>query len=156
MKAFIVIAAILASSAAKADGFVCQTVEGDLNVKVYNQVQPEQGTRNAAVMIVSDPSIRAGNKTIAKFSAANGTLTSRQMMYVADVDLRFTDSSRVGELISGTKLGELTEISLNVDFAYSPASTMAAGEETAAELKLVKRNGAVITRDVVCSRYLKQ
>jgi hypothetical protein len=142
-----------AGAQAHADGFNCQTVEGDLNVKVYNQTDANQGTRNVAVMVLSDPSVQGGRKTIARFTEANGVVASRSATFTADVDLRFTDSSRKGELISGTKLGQLDQIIVDVDFSY--AAPVEQGEELSGELTLIKRDGQKITRDLECSRYLK-
>jgi len=53
--------ALSASAAAHADGFVCQTVAGDLNIKAYNNTDATSGTRNAAVMVLSDPSVSGGH-----------------------------------------------------------------------------------------------
>jgi hypothetical protein len=144
---------LFASAAAHADGFVCQTVEGDLNVKAYNNTQPEAGTRNAAVLVLSDPAINSGRKTIARFTDVNGTVGNTGASYTANVDLRFNDSGRKGELISGTKLGELKTIDLEVAFSY--ARPVAADETLQGKLTLTKRNGEVIERDLDCTRYLK-
>lgn len=152
MKKLIFATLIAMSSTALADGFVCQTVNEDLVIKIYNHTSPELGTRNAAVMIVSDPSINAGNKTIAKFTSS-GTLSSSVASYIADVDLRFTDLKRKGENILGTKLGQLKQLVLDIDFSY--ASPLAHGEQTSGVLTWIKRNGDVDATEVVCARYLK-
>lgn len=153
MKAILVTMAILATATmAKADGFVC-TSESGIVTRVYNSTDANVGTRSAAVMVLSDSSIGQGNKTIAKFSAERGTLTSSKQVYTSKVDLRFTDSARKGELIGGTKLGELAQIVLEVEFSY--AAPVAHGDEVAAELTLEKRNGQVIVEEATCARYLK-
>ncbi len=155
MKNFVVVLMGLVASSAYADGFVCQTPQGDLNVKVYNHVRPEDGTRNASVMVLSDPRVEAGRKTIARFTDINETLMSKGARYQADVDLRFSDSSRKGELIGGTKLGALKSIELEVDFTYS--APVARDTVLPGNLTLVKRNGEVIEiEDLDCTRYLKQ
>lgn len=154
MKALMTIAAVvmMAGVQAKADGFVC-TSESGLNIKVYNHTQPDLGTRTGAIMVVSDSSINAGNKTIATFKDVTGLLTSKELLYTGKVDLRFNDTARKGELIGGTKLGELSKIMLNVNFSYlHPVSY---GEELSAHLYLVKRNGDVLDESVSCARYLK-
>lgn len=143
---------VLSSTVAMADGFVC-TSESGLNLKVYNHTNANQGTRTAAVMVISDSSVGAGNKVIARFTDVKGTLTSKSQIYTANVDLRFSDSNRKGELIGGTKLGQLDQIELAVDFSY--AEPMAHGEETKAFLTLIKRNGAELIESVSCLRYLK-
>lgn len=153
MKALVAIALAIFSVNAQADGFLCETVRGDLKVKVFNNTDAEEGTRVASTLIISDTTVSAGRKTIARFTDANGTLESEGARYVADVDLRFNDSGRAGELISGTKLGELDRIIVGVDFSY--AAPVEAGEELSGHLVLVKRNGDRIRRALVCSRYLK-
>src|SRR6185503_10108376 len=77
MKAFILMVAMVASSAAYADGFKCETLAGDLAIKAYNNTQPSEGTRTGAVMVLSDPAVNSGRKTIARFTDVNGVLTSQ-------------------------------------------------------------------------------
>ena len=150
---FAVIAIATFSASAQADGFSCQTEDGSVNVKIYNHVLPENGTRNGAVMVLSDTSVSGGRKTIARFTDVNGRLSSRSSVYVADVDLRFNDSGRKGELILGTKLGMLDTVIADIDFSY--AAPVAAGEEVEGTLVLVKRDGSRIKSALSCSRYLK-
>ncbi|MGE3974210.1 MAG: hypothetical protein AB7F59_06770 [Bdellovibrionales bacterium] len=153
MKFLITTLALLATaSQAQADGWVCATESEDLKVQVYNQVQPELGTRTAAVMVLSDPRVSEGRKTIARFTAGN-TLSNQGASYVADVDLRRTDSSAKGELIAGTKLGFIDSITLDVAFSYS--RPVAAGTIVAGDLTILKRNGRVTQLEVACKRYLK-
>lgn len=153
MKALILSIAIAAtSSIAQADGFVCSN--DDIAVKVYNNTEAKVGTRTAAVMVLSDRSVAAGRKTIARFTDTNGRISQKGASYLADVDLRFSDSSRKGELIGGTKLGELDTIQLDVDFSY--AAPVEAGEMVDGTLTLNKRNGQQIELALECKRYLKQ
>lgn len=154
MKTFVaVLLAMGISNVAVADGFVCDAEDGNLRVKVLNHVKPEEGTRNAAVMILSDTAISVGRKTIARFTDVKETLANSGAHYVADVDLRFADSRRKGELIGGTKLGQLDSILLDVAFTY--AAPMEAGETTPAVLTLIKRSGDQIMLQMECTRYLK-
>jgi hypothetical protein len=150
---FAVSAVMAASTAARADGFNCQTVDGDLNIKVYNHTDAADGTRSSAVMVLSDPAVGAGRKTIAKFTDSNETLTNVGASYETRVDLRFNDSGRKGELIAGTKIGYLKTISVDVAFSYN--QPVSHGTELEGTLTLVKRDGSEITRDLVCKRYLK-
>ncbi len=153
MKTLIIaLAATLAGSVASADGFVCATEAQDLKVQVYNHVQPEHGTRNAAKMVLSNPQLALGRKTIAAFSSAS-LLDNHATVYTADVDLRFSESSRKGELIAGTKLGFIDTITLAVDFSYT--RPMIEGATTEGILTIVKRNGDVKEVAVECERYLK-
>jgi hypothetical protein len=144
---------IAASATAQADGWVCTSDESSLNVKIYNQSQPELGTRNAAVLILSDANIGGGRKTIAKFDAAESLVAQYGSTYTGKVDLRFNNTGRKGELIGGTKLGELALVHVLVDFSY--LAPLEHGEETSAELVLVKRDGEELSETLTCARYLK-
>jgi len=137
---------------AQADGFVCENLDSTLSVKVYNHVKADEGTRNVAVMVLTDPQLQVGNRTIAVLRAPK-TLRSDRLTFSGRVDLRFSESSRKGELILGTKLGELKTVALTTDFSY--ALPLMHGEELDATLKLTKRNGDVIKEEMICNRYLK-
>jgi hypothetical protein len=154
MKNFVLSALILSASfAAQADGFKCETLEGDLAIKIFNHTQAAEGTRTGAVMVISDTSVSHGRKTIARFTDLNERLSSQASSYVGDVDLRYNDSGRKGELISGTKLGELDQVIVDVNFSYG--EPVAALTELSGLMTLVKRNGEEIVRDLSCTRYLK-
>jgi hypothetical protein len=153
MKTFALLGLLLASTPAFADGFVCESARDNLVIKIYNQIQPEAGTRNAAVMIASDTSVNAGHKTIARFTDANLTLGNEGSVYTANVDHRFNDSNRKGELIGGTKIGALKHIVLDIGFSF--ARPVAAGSLLRGALTLVKRNGEQVAIDMTCARYLK-
>lgn len=154
MKTFAVLGLLLASTPAFADGFVCESERDNLVIKIYNQTQPSAGTRNAAVMIVSDSGVSAGNKTIARFTEANLTLGNEGTVYTANVDHRFNDSNRKGELIGGTKIAYLKHIVLDIDFTY--ARPVAEGSLLRGALTLVKRDGEQLAIDLSCARYLKK
>lgn len=152
MKLLIALTTLLSTSAF-ADGFICETVTGDLNVKVFNHTQPEMGTRNAHIMVLSDPRVETiGRKTIATMKAPK-QLSSAGASYLAKVDLRFNSSNRKGENILGTKLGKIKTIALDLDYNFS--QPVAAGSYVAGMITANKRNGEVISEEVSCSRYLK-
>ena len=154
MKTLIVaIVALMATTAAQADGFNCKTLDGSISVKIFNNTDPSAGTRNAAVMIISDELVSEGRKTIAKFSDTNETLGQSGASYVADVDHRYNDSGRKGELLLGTKIGYIKTIAVDVDFSYS--NPVANGKKLAADLTIVKRNGETFVESMSCKRYLK-
>ncbi len=152
MKLLITLLTALSASTAMADGFTCKTYGDELTVKVYNKTQPTEGTRNAAVMILSDSELAYGNKTIAKFTA-DGNLENSGAAYTAGVDLRRLDSSRKGENILGTKLGNVDSIALAVDFKYN--EPVAAGTVLLGRVTIVKRDGDIISEKMDCVRYLK-
>lgn len=150
---FMILGLALASTSAKADGFVCESKRENLVVRVYNHTQPQAGTRNGAVMVLSDSSVNAGNKTIARFSEVNGTLENEGVIYTATVDHRFNDSGRKGELVAGTNIGALKTIVLDLAFNYF--YPLAADEYVRGDMVLVKRNGDKIQVALDCERYLK-
>lgn len=151
------IAGMVSGTVAKADGFNCQGRSTGINIKLFNNTQPEAGTREVAVMVLSNPSVHTPNKTIAKFTGANGTLAAKGYgKYEAKVDLRFNDSGRAGELIGGTKLGQLKKILLDLNFSYNTIDVeLAKVSSVYGVIKYVKRDGDINSESVVCSRYLK-
>jgi hypothetical protein len=158
MKSMILLVSMMTLGAlqARADGFICQTDDGSLDVKVYNQTHPTKGTRNAAIMIVSDPEVSEGRKTIATFESGISLYNSTRNMtatYVASVNSEIAGSSRSGENIAGTKLGQLKAIILKVDFSYS--YPIEDGEEASAILRLFTNDGENISLNTTCVRYLK-
>jgi hypothetical protein len=150
---FAALALALTATPALADGFICESEADSLVLKVFHHTAPSAGTRNSAVMILSDASVQAGNKTIARFRDTNLTLGNEASVYTAKVDHRFNDSNREGELIGGTKIGNLKYVVLDVDFSYG--RPVAAGTLLRGDLTLVKRDGTQIDLPMVCARYLK-
>ena len=151
MKAVLAALVLLATSAAHADGFRCQTKEGDLNIRIYNETNG--ATRNASVMVLSDPFVQHGNKTIAVFRAENSVLGQTGARYVANVDLRYNESGRGGENVGGTKLRYLKHIVVDLDFNY--ARPVAGGSMVQGIVTFLKRDGGDSFQEVVCHRYLK-
>ncbi len=142
------------STPALADGFICSAIDHDLNVKVYNHTSPKMGTRNAAVMILSNPTVGQGRRTIAIFRDVSNTLSNEGSNYLAKVDLRFNDSGRKGEFVAGTRLGEIATIDLSVDHVYG--DNFEKGSLTTALAVISLRNGETIVADLDCERYLAQ
>ena len=149
----LVLALSLLSLNVMADGFVCEQPEHGLKVKVYNQTQAAAGTRNSAVMVLSDATVSYGRKTIASFTVNKRTLGSNGASYMAKVDLRVLESNRSGENILGTKLGQISKIFVDMDFQYN--EPVADGEEVTGSIVIVKRNGTEQAFDLNCQRYLK-
>lgn len=141
------------SGAAMADGFVCQSLNGIYNVKVYNHTDASRGTRTGSIMVISDNRIQSGRKTVATFEAEKTLVSGQGAKYEANVDLRYSTSNRAGENVFGTKLGELDVIKLAVAYNYS--QPVPAGQELDAQIVAVKRNGAKSKLQMVCTRYLK-
>lgn len=148
----IVLGSVLVSASAQADGFRCSSESG-VGIQIYNQTQPGMGTRNAAVMILTDESVGHGRKTIARFTSGEGLVVQMGATYIGNVDLRFNNTGRKGEWIAGTKLGEVDKVVVDLDFNY--LSPLAHGEELGGEMTIVKRNGDQLVDSLVCTRYLK-
>ena len=150
MKIVVLGSALLLGFQTSADGFICRGTNENVNVALYNSTK---APRLAEVMVVSDPTIAYGRRTIARFLRDDGTLTSKGGGYVGTVDPNVPDTSRTGENIAGTKLGQIKDMALTVDFSY--ARPVAEGEELEGLLTLSKRNGGVIEVELECLRYLK-
>ena len=154
MKALVIAIAMMSFAAtAQADGFRCQSEGGEMNVKIYNHTAPEAGTRNGAVMVLSNPEISRGSKTIASFSSAKGTLEQKGARYVGSVDLRVSESSRAGEFIGRTRLGMLKEVVVALD--HNILEPIAHGEEVTGRITLKRRDGNKESYRLECTRYLK-
>ena len=156
MKAFAVFLAVVAGQASLADGFRCEGLTYKQNLIVYNNTQPRLGTRVAAILIASDPSVKTPTRqTIATFKKVQGLLSSSSTVYTADVDSRFMSVSRTGENIAGTKLGHLKTIKLSVNFSYAYSTPSYSGEKYTAVAKYYKENGEVKAENMICKRYVK-
>ena len=144
---------LFSSVSAFADGFVCLVPNRDLKIKIYNYTDPDEGTRNAAVMVLSDPTVSDGRKTIARFSDIDSTLDNYGAAYEAEVDLSNPDTGRAGERILGTRLGSIDRFKVELAFNYN--SPVADGEEVFGSLHVLKKNGEEIPAVLECVRYLK-
>jgi len=160
IKSLLIITAFLATGSAFADGFVCNTADAQLKIALYNQVNPNEGTRNPSTLILSDNMVAAGRKTVARFTADSGNLfavhsgTAQGLAYVGNVDLRFNDTGRAGEYLMGTRLGEVDYVQIKLDFTYSMPQV--SGAEVLGHFYVVKRSGDTLSSPVYCVRYLKQ
>ena len=137
MNRFIITLALVASSVSMATTYTCDSSEGDLRAKLSFSDDAETGA-----LILSNPKIGDGNKTIVAFEEAALNLDG-QVQATGKVDFRESDRRR-GELIGGTKLGVLKSISLTV---YENEEGKLEGE-----LKLSKRKGRPIYLDLSCQQ----
>ncbi len=133
---FAIFALVLASSsAAQADTLVCTDAQNTIKVRV-----------NESVMVLSDPAVAGGRKTIARFTAANGVLETQEddangTVYFANVDLRFSDSARSGEYLLGTRLGEVDVIEVSAGNGDSSDEPY---------IRIIKRDGSRKYRGLIC------
>lgn len=150
------------NSTARADGFRCEGANTGITIQVYNHTQPEIGTRIPAVMVVADSMVRSPNKTVAVFSYENQTLDYLgNGLFRGKVDLRYSETSRKGENVAGTKLGLLQFIDLQIlshfgkKFDYSRADQFKDREVLDSRISYIKRNGEALEEKAICTRYLK-
>jgi hypothetical protein len=115
MKYIVVSLLSLVSSVAMADGFRCQG-EG-YRVKQYNQVQPEEGTRNPAVLVVSHQD--AGTLATLEGDEIQKTITEDTVIYEGKtnskldgrfmyVKLEVAKKAKLTGPLAGKHLAELT------------------------------------------------
>jgi len=124
-------------TSAFADGFKCEGTDSTLNVKVYNHVQPQLGTRTPAKLIISD--------------LIQGTLAVRSTDQIRKHNLVNT----VQYVVNGNqKLGASKAI-LQVAFKAG-REVIAEGEERSGQLILASADGSRTVYELSCERYLKQ
>ena len=152
MKNLIVFFALFGSATAFADGFVCLGDYDRFAVKVYNHTTPSAGTRNGAVMVISDTTARAGSRTVAKFTDTNLLLKNSASVYTANVDHRFSDISKDGN-IGGVDISAVKKVVLDIDFSY--ADPVAADVHVNGNLYLTDKTGETVSFLLNCKRYLK-
>ena len=135
MKFILITALSLVSSAAMADGFRCQG-EG-FRAKLYNEVQPERGTRNPAVLIVSQRN--AGTIATLEGDEIEKTVTDHAVAYEGKTN--------------GKVDGRFVYVKLEV--AKRARQTGPLAGLHSARLT-VNQDGASALASMVCDRYLKQ
>ncbi|MBI3544951.1 MAG: hypothetical protein HY075_16890, partial [Deltaproteobacteria bacterium] len=112
---FIITALSLVSSVAMADGFRCQGQ--DFRVKLFNETQPGRGTRNPAVLVVSERSIG----TLATLEGEEITKTNRSTTVVYEgqtngrQDGRFVAVKLVVAKTADTDGTHLARLTVNAD-----------------------------------------
>jgi hypothetical protein len=148
--------ASLGMNEAHADGFRCQTEKGGLRARVYNHVAAKNGTRKAALLVLSSQAEAYGSRTIARFSFSKGTLRSYGTSYV----LSILDPNEVAaEIVSprapilGVSLSSILQIELDIFFTYS--SPVRHGQAVRGEFAILTKDGRVVREPVNCTRYLK-
>lgn len=155
MKTLILIAVtFLAANQALADGFLCRTSDNTLNVKVYDHVQSNKGTRSAAVLVLSNPLANEGEHTIARFTAEQNTLENSGASFAANVDLRHVnDLNKTALLADKVAVEDVNTLELKVAFNYD--APVASGVGMDGVLLINTRTGSHERIVLDCVRYLK-
>lgn len=125
----------LLSSVAMADGFRCQS--SDFRVKLYNETQPERGTRNPAVLVVFEK----GVGTLA-------TLKGEEILKTNDEEF-VTYEGQTNSRVDGRFVGVKFEIK-----KFPEESGINEGFFKA--LLTVNADNATREQTLVCERYLKR
>jgi hypothetical protein len=145
-----VLSLLAASGVARADGFLCGTDDRELNITVYHDTQSDEGTRNMAVMILSDPDAPKSQQTLARFDESNAQLSTQGTNY--DAQIENTESREAEVYVSSLPLSNIRSVDLNVAFSYSDP---APSNQTMPGVLTIEATTGTITKDVSCVRYLK-
>ena len=134
MKSILSVVLLLVSSVAMADGFRCQG--SDFRVKLFNEVQPDKGTRNPAVLTVYEKGI--GTLVTLRAGEIEKTLDTKSVSYSGKTN------SRVD--------GRYVSVRLEVE-----KKAQSEGVFAALHLARLTLNAAGESREVFlsCERYLK-
>ncbi len=156
------LATLITTAPAFADGFRCEGVNTGIQIKIFNYTDYSMGTRTPAVMVVADPTVRSPSKTVAIFKHENQNLSYLgNGLFEGQVDLRYSETGRKGENIAGTKLGYLKSIQVQLfsefgrKFSYEKADDFKNNEILDARYYYLKRNGEILEEKAVCKRYIK-
>ncbi|MES2963676.1 MAG: hypothetical protein V4760_07275 [Bdellovibrionota bacterium] len=146
----LILAAFLGLPAiAKADGFVCISVDDDTRIDVYlTKFDTDGPAPTASKLVVSDPNRTPRYRHIATFDVADGVLQSTGTQVHATVDLTKPGTARAGERIGGTKLGLLIGLVLDIDVSYQ--EPIKEGVRYSAEVTYLKKSGQELTQDFDC------
>lgn len=144
---------LLFTSMAKAEGFICHSVDQDARIDVYfDPADPAAGRGpRARSLVISDPMVSAKRSLVAQFDAADGVLVNEGSVVTAYVDLTNPKSSRRGEKIGGTVLGALKSILIDIDYSYQ--ESVQDGTRFSAMVVYTKVNGDELVQDFDCVRY---
>jgi hypothetical protein len=149
----LLLAAFLALPAtAKADGFVCISVDDDTRIDVYlTEIDTQGPAPTASKLVVSDPNRTPRYRHIATFDVADGQLQTTGTQIHALVDLSKPGTARGGERIGGTKLGLLTGLVLDIDISYQ--EPIKEGVRYSAEVVYLKKSGQELSQDFDCNLF---
>lgn len=146
---------IIAPQGVLADGFICEAINDNLEVRVFNHTKASVGTRNVSVMVVSDPTLNFGERTLLSLNSKQNSLVSRGAHYNASLNFNSNEVSKevADKPILGIKLSEIKNIALRVNFSY--AYPVKKGTIVDAILTLIDRNDNSHQSAFNCERYLK-
>lgn len=154
---------ILAAPAARADQFVCQTLDGHLEARVHNHTQPTPGIRSVAIMGLWGVRSPQEKKALAVFNETDGMVLRDGTQYVTrlgleasaqlDAAIESKGLDDYAEALLGTDISRLRGIAVKVRYNYRYST----GDRyrTTGVLMIARRDGETIVRDVNCVRYLK-
>ncbi len=127
------VSALVLCTSVFASGFKCESNDG-YNVKLFNNVDPTQGTRTPAALVVSNDE---GTLLVRKGADISKTNRLNTVRYTAE----------------GSRKVDADQVILQISFKEG-LEVLADGETADGQLILVK-DGDREVKDLVCSRYLK-
>lgn len=147
---------LMIPASALADGFICHGDQSGIEMAIYNQVNPHLGTRNPAVLVISDPALATSNHTEARFSPElNNFRYEGHGNYVAEVhgNVFLFDSTSV----AGHAVNSLNEIRLKIVFSYDKDAIALVDsiDEIPGTIEYTDLNNQVSNESASCSRYRK-
>src|SRR5688500_9649188 len=100
--------AMTLSTVSYADSYECYTADGKVKIKAHDRNEQD------GVLVLSDRTVQNGNRTIAAFSDAEYMREDEAVFFFTDID---QDEVRGGEYIGGTRLSELSGVTLQFSLA---------------------------------------
>ncbi|MBP7843478.1 MAG: hypothetical protein KA116_01565 [Proteobacteria bacterium] len=139
-----------------ADGFICESPQGYLRIKIFHHTSFQTGgTRKVAVMVLSNPRVPMGKRTIGVFNENKGTLIRDSSSYFANFDFRFKGLySKPQEFIKDISKKDIQSLEITPNFNIN--EPIAPSAKLKARFKLSLRSGQDYQGWIDCIRYLKQ
>lgn len=139
-----------------ADGFICESPQGYLRIKIFHHTSFQTGgTRKVAVMVLSNPRVPMGKRTIGVFNESKGNLLRDSSAYIANFDFRFKGLySKPQEFIKDISKRDIQTLEITPNFNINEPIAPAA--KLKARFKMNLRSGQAYQGWIECIRYLKQ
>lgn len=131
---------------------VCDGVDGDIRFEILLRLT-ETGRARALAMRLSDPSVALGRSEIALFQASERTLIFRESVITGRIDPMNPKTNRAGERVGGTRLGELSTLSLDLRWPLAEVAQRQSGRRFGGQALYVKKNGDELVQDLDCARH---
>ena len=146
---------LLLAPLSQASGFVCLSPGGQLRIRLFHHAHAARGTRKAAVMVLSNPQKAWGQRTIAVFSEAEGTLTQESGSFFGEMRVDSPGiANKKNKFVGDIPVENISSIELSPNFSY--ANPVDSGTLLSASFRMLLVEGRPISGEIACKRYLKQ